>query len=75
MGGEFHMSEQLPFTTGDRVKKKNTEGPFGTVQHVRLETIRQTVSDHRTEPPGITVTVLWDNGTTSHFVPAGLDKL
>jgi hypothetical protein len=67
------MNHQIPFSTGDRVKKKDTEGPFGTVQHVRLETIRQTITEQRTEPPGITVTVLWDNGTTSHFVPNGLE--
>ena len=65
----------MPFNTGDRVKKSNTEGPFGTVQNVRLETIRQSVREQSTEPPGVTVTVLWDNGTLSHFVPEGLAKI
>lgn len=68
------MSEELPFATGDRVKKSDTEGPLGTVQNVRLETTRQSVHGDSTEPPGVTVTVLWDNGTLSHFIPQGLDK-
>lgn len=69
------MNQEMPFNTGDRVKKSNTEGPFGTVQNVRLETIRQSVREQSTEPPGVTVTVLWDNGTLSHFVPEGLAKI
>ena len=68
------MTEELPFQTGDRVKKPDTEGPFGTVQKVRVETVRQSIKENNNEPPGVTVTVLWDNGTTSHFVPEGLDK-
>lgn len=72
---EERMTESLPFSTGDRVKKTNTEGPLGTVQNVRIETLRQAVREDRTEPPGVTVTVLWDNGTLSHFVPDGLEKV
>lgn len=68
------MSEKLPFETGDRVKKSDTDGPFGTVQKVRVETVRKSIKESD-EPPSVTVTVLWDNGTTSHFVPNGLTKL
>ena len=67
------MSEELPFATGDRVKQTGSEGPCGTVQKVRVETVRKSIKESD-EQPGITVTVLWDNGTTSHFIPEGLEK-
>ena len=67
------MSESLPFEKGDRVRKIESTGPFGTVQRVRIETVRQSIKETK-EAPGVTVTVLWDNGTLSHFVPDGLAK-
>jgi len=60
---------------GDRVKRVGREGPLGTVQQVRVESIRSTMKNDSNEPPGVTVTVLWDNGTLSHFVPDGLEPL
>ena len=65
----------LEFKTGDRVKRVDSEGPLGTVQKVRVETVRQSIKVDETEPPGVTVTVLWDNGTLSHFVPGGLQTV
>lgn len=62
------------FKTGDRVKRVQGEGPLGTVQGVRVETTRQVIKVDETEPPSVTVTVLWDNGTVSHLVPDGLEK-
>ncbi len=67
------MSVELPFSTGDRVKQSGSDGPRGTVQKVRVETVRKSIKQ-KAELPGITVTVLWDNGTTSHFIPNGLEK-
>ena len=63
------------FKAGDRVKKAGTSGPLGTVEKIRFETMRETIKIDETEPPSITVTVLWDNGTLSHFVPGGLEKI
>jgi hypothetical protein len=70
-------SEDTPTTyeKGDRVKRLNSDGPIGTVQKVRTETVRQSIKIDGTEPPGVTVTVLWDNGTKSHFVPDSIEKL
>ena len=65
--------EKLPFEVGNRVKKVETKGPLGTVQKVRIETVRQSIKVEGNEPPGVTVTVLWDNGTVSHFVPETLE--
>ena len=66
------MSEE--FKTGDRVKRSGQPGPLGTVQKIRIETVRTTLKEDGSEPPGVTVTVLWDNGTLSHFVPEGLER-
>lgn len=63
----------VSFRQGDRVKRVGTEGPFGTVKGVRIESVRQSIRNDKGDPPGVTVTVLWDNGTTSHFIPEGLD--
>ena len=63
------------FKIGDRVKKTGEEGPHGTVNKVRIETVRTTIRTSTDEPPGVTVTVLWDNGTVSHFVPDGVEKI
>lgn len=65
--------EKFEFNAGDRVKRSGTEGPLGTVKQVRVESVRQSLRTEDGEPPGITVTVLWDNGTLSHFIPEGLE--
>ena len=69
------MSNKLQFKTGDRVIRADMPGPAGTVQKLRIETTRTSVKADGAEPPGVTVTVLWDNGTLSHFVPDGLKKV
>lgn len=61
------------FKTGDRVRRVGSTGPLGTVDKVRQESVRTTIKQEPGDPPGVTVTVLWDNGTLSHFVPEGLD--
>lgn len=64
------------FKPGDRVVRGDgTPGPTGTVQNIRVETVRSSLKPNTTEPPGIAITVLWDNGTISHFVPEGLHKI
>ena len=65
---------ELNFQKGDRVKRFGTLGPLGTVQNIRVETVRQSIKVEAGEPPGVAVTVLWDNGTKSHFVPGALEK-
>ncbi len=71
---EQQVTSECSFTSGDRVKRISTEGPFGTVKKIRVETVRQSIKTEGGEPPGVTVTVLWDNGTLSHFIPASLEK-
>ncbi len=63
------------FQTGDVVQRIGKPGAVGTVQNVRVETVRSSLKEDSDEGPGITVTVLWDNGTISHFVPNGLEKI
>lgn len=60
------------FQPGNRVEQVGISSPKGTVQNVRVETVRTTIKQDDSEPPAETVTVLWDNGTVSHFVPEGL---
>lgn len=69
------MSESL--VAGDRVVRAGTKGPRGTVQKVRIERVRESLKENKegSEPPGVSVTVLWDNGTSSHFVPHALSKI
>ena len=64
---------EMKFKEGDRVRRIANTGPVGTVTKVRVERTRATVKDVNDEPPAITVSVLWDNGTFSHFVPDGLE--
>lgn len=60
--------------SGDRVKRVGHAGPVGIVQKVRVESVRTSLKEDGTgEAPGVTVTVLWDNGTLSHFVPESLE--
>ena len=63
----------VSFVPGDRVKRKEISGPVGTVQKVRTETAASSIKLDK-EIPTETVTVLWDNGTLSHFIPEGLEK-
>jgi hypothetical protein len=62
------------FQTGDKVRRAGSPGPLGIVQKVRVESTRTSLKEEGAEPPGVTVTVLWDNGTVSHFVPNGLER-
>ena len=63
------------FTVGDRVKRKEIHGPVGTVEKVRVEAVHDSIKNNSDdqEPPTETVTVMWDNGTVSHFIPEGLE--
>jgi len=61
------------FALGDRVKRKDLVGPVGTVRNVRTETAQSSIKSDKAVPTE-TITVLWDNGTLSHFIPEGLDK-
>ena len=62
----------LRFKVGDRVFCPEIEGPYGTVEKVRVETTVSSIRKEGRESPGVTVSVLWDNGTRSHFVPESL---
>ncbi len=65
-----------PFKPGDRVARADgLVGPTGTVQNIRVEVIRSSLKPSISEAPGLAITVLWDNGTLSHFVPDGLRKV
>lgn len=65
-----------PFKIGDRVvRSDDAQGPNGTVQNIRVETVRSSLKPDSQEPRGVAVTVIWDNGTISHFVPEGLKKI
>lgn len=70
------MTEEIccEFKVGDRVRQKDVSGPTGTVKSIRVETTRETLKQDDSEPKSLTVTVLWDNGTLSHFIPDGLTK-
>lgn len=63
------------FESGDLVRRSTGMGPLGTVQNIRVESVRTSLKEDGGEAPGVTVTVLWDNGTISHFVPDGLEKV
>lgn len=62
------------FKPGDRVVRKGSSGPQGTVQKIRQERVRESLKERQEgqEKPGIAITVLWDNGTSSHFIPTAL---
>lgn len=67
---------EIGFKPGDRVQRSDgVPGPFGTVQNVRIESVRSSLKPNLSEPRGVAITVLWDNGTVSHFVPDGLQKI
>ena len=70
-------SSNLSFVPGDRVRRKDVKGPIGTVQSVRTETATSAIGSgnaKESESPTETITVMWDNGTLSHFIPEGLEK-
>lgn len=71
------MSENTfqDFSIGDKVKRVLVDGPVGVVKNIRTETIRTTLKSDEKEPPSVCITVVWDNGTLSHFVPDGLEKV
>ena len=66
---------EVDFKPGDRVVRPDIVGPKGTVQNVRIESVRMSVKAEGAEAPGVAITVLWDNGTLSHFVPSALQKI
>lgn len=72
---EGNATETTEIKIGDRVIQANAIGPKGRVQNVRIETTRSTIKQNADESLGISITVLWDNGTLSHFVPEGLKKV
>lgn len=66
----------IHFSPGDRVRRTDgVSGPKGTVQNVRIESVRSSLKPNTSEQLGVAITVLWDNGTLSHFVPDGLEKV
>ena len=73
-----NLNNSSSFQIGDRVVKideatgKKISGPLGTVQNIRVETTRTSLQRQDNEPLGVAVTVIWDNGTVSHFVPEAL---
>lgn len=70
------METNAEFKPGDRViRADGVQGPEGTVQNIRVETVRSSLKPSISEAPGIAITVLWDNGTLSHFIPEGLKKI
>jgi len=59
----------------NRVRKTGTEGPLGTVERVRIEPcVRRSKSMNRTAQRNRHCAV-GTNGTLSHFVPGGLEKV
>jgi len=74
-GGNLGIDMIEAFEEGDLVRRSGGKGPQGRVQHIRVESVRSSLKEEGGEPPGTTVTVLWDNGTLSHFVPNGLEKI
>jgi hypothetical protein len=64
----------VTFKAGDLVQRVGKSDSLGVVQKIRVETVRSSLREESSEGPGVTVTVLWDNGTVSHFVPDGLEK-
>ncbi|MDC0358876.1 hypothetical protein OAO01_08675 [Oligoflexia bacterium] len=54
----------------DRVKRKKGEGCLGTVKDVRAEVV---ASGGDSKDKALLVSVKWDNGTFSYFVPEALE--
>jgi hypothetical protein len=68
------MAEKCELKLGDRVIRTSSIGAAGTVSGVRVDTTRASIKEGTNEAPGITITVIWDNGTTSHLLPNSLQK-
>ena len=68
-------SIELDFKVGDRVIRPDVDGPAGVIHNIRVETVKMSVKKDGQEQPGVAISVLWDNGTLSHFVPSALKKL
>ena len=68
-------SAELDFKVGDRVVRPDIDGPEGVIQNIRIETVKMSVKKDGQEQPGVAISVLWDNGTLSHFVPSALKKV
>ena len=66
---------ELDFKIGDRVVRPDIDGPTGVIQNIRVETVKTSVKKDGQEQPGVAISVLWDNGTLSHFVPSALKKV
>ena len=66
---------ELDFRVGDRVIRPDIDGPSGVIQNIRVETVKMSVKKDGQEQPGVAISVLWDNGTLSHFVPSALKKV
>jgi len=62
---------------GDRVIRQDVSGPHGTIKKIRVETVGPSLKEAPVgkEPPGVTVTVLWDNGSMSHLIPDSLQTI
>lgn len=69
------MAKEASFKIGDRVVRAETQGPAGTIFKVRSDTGHTSNRDRGKNDKGLTITVLWDNGTLSHFIPEGLAPL
>ena len=68
------MTEQnQSFEAGARVVRQGTAGPKGTVQKVRTDTVRSSIVNSKDMDRGTTVTVIWDNGTVSHYISGSLE--
>jgi hypothetical protein len=70
---ELNM-QGIEFKIGDRVSQKDIEGPVGTIRQIREETKKSAARASGKEGPGVTVQILWDNGTLSHLIPENLEK-
>ena len=66
---------ECTFKIGDKVVVNGKKGPIGVVKEIRIETMRTSAKEKDKEGLGMSVTVIWDNGTISHFVPEALEKL
>ncbi len=63
------------FKIGDRVSRIGVDGPKGVVSNIRVETAKDGIKKEKKDSNNITVTVMWDNGTESHFIEEGLKHI
>ena len=69
------QDRSIEFQEGDRVRQVGNQGPLGTVMKVRIERTRASIKETGNDSPGVSVMVMWDNGTASHFVTESLEKI